>query len=109
MVEDEYAADRTSVAEILRHSPKMVWLLRTSREVQARNEQAIVFCVFRDLQRTLQRCIASTINMEVDIINLGPSFRTEVGASACSAITRLARSAVIRPASGPPTAPSPNR
>ncbi len=69
MVEDEYAADRASVAEILAHSPKMAWLLQALREVQTRNEKAIVFCEFRDLQRTLQRCIASTFDMQVDIIN----------------------------------------
>ena len=81
MVEDDYAADRASVAEILQHSPKMAWLLQTLRDVEARNEKAIVFCEFRDLQRTLQRCIASTFNMKVDIINGDTSAAADHSAS----------------------------
>ncbi|MBI5329752.1 MAG: DEAD/DEAH box helicase [Betaproteobacteria bacterium] len=69
MVEDAYAADRASVNEIVQHSPKMAWLLNVLRDIQIRQEKAIVFCEFRDIQRTLQRCIASTFNMHVDIIN----------------------------------------
>jgi len=81
MVEDDYAADRASVAEILQHSPKMAWLLQTLRDVEARNEKAIVFCEFRDLQLTLQRCIASTFNMKVDIINGDTSAAADHSAS----------------------------
>ena len=81
MIEDVYAADRASVADILMHSPKMTWLLQALREVHARNEKAIVFCEFRDLQRTLQRCIASTFNMQVDIINGDTSSSADHAAS----------------------------
>jgi hypothetical protein len=81
MVEDEYAADRASVTEIVQHSPKMAWLLRALREVQTRNEKAIVFCEFRELQRILQRCIASTFNMNVDIINGDTSAAADHSAS----------------------------
>lgn len=69
MVEDQYAADRASVSEILEHSPKMSWLLTALREIQSRDEKAIVFCEFRDLQRTLQRCIATSFCIQVDIVN----------------------------------------
>lgn len=81
MVEDDYAADRASVAEIQQHSPKMAWLLRALREVQASKEKAIVFCEFRDLQRTLQRCIASTFDLPVDIINGDTSAAADHAAS----------------------------
>ncbi len=81
MVEDQYEADRSSVAEILEHSPKMSWLLQTLKGIQSKNEKVIVFCEFRDLQRTLQRCIASTFGMHVDIINGDTSAAADHAAS----------------------------
>jgi hypothetical protein len=81
MVEDQYEADRASVAEILEHSPKMSWLLQALKGIQSKNEKVIVFCEFRDLQRTLQRCIASTFGMHVDIINGDTSAAADHAAS----------------------------
>ncbi len=69
MVEDQFAADRASVAEIIAVSPKMAWLIDVLGQIRVKGEKVIVFCEFRDLQRTLQRCIASRFDMHVDIIN----------------------------------------
>lgn len=69
MVEDQFAADRVSISEILEHSPKMSWLLLALKNIKAKDEKAIVFCEFRDLQRTLQRCISTSFGMHVDIVN----------------------------------------
>ena len=69
MVEDQYQADRASVSQIIEDSPKMAWLMQGLAEIQQRSEKAIVFCEFRDLQRTLQRCIATYFKFHADIIN----------------------------------------
>lgn len=69
LVEDQYQSDRSSVNQIIEDSPKMAWLLKALQEIRRRDDKAIVFCEFRDLQRTLQRCIAATIGFHADIIN----------------------------------------
>lgn len=63
------AADSTPVAEIERHSPKMAWMIKALTAVRARGEKAIVFCEFRDLQRTLQRVVSERFGVTPDIIN----------------------------------------
>lgn len=68
-VEDQYEADRTAVSQIIEDSPKMAWLMKGLAKIKQRGEKAIVFCEFRDLQRTLQRCIAMTFQLHPDIIN----------------------------------------
>jgi hypothetical protein len=55
LIEDPYQADRSSVEEILQASPKMAWLMQALHQIRQRQEKVIVFCEFRDLQRTLQR------------------------------------------------------
>jgi len=57
------------LAEIELHSPKMAWLMRQLSEIKAKNEKVIVFCEFRDLQRTLQRCIRERFGVVPDVIN----------------------------------------
>jgi hypothetical protein len=57
------------VSEIVRHSPKMAWLLDKLVQIRAAEEKAIVFCEFRDLQRTLQRAIDERLGFLPDIIN----------------------------------------
>lgn len=81
LVEDEYQSDRASVAEILEHSPKMAWLMQALRGIQGKEEKAIVFCEFRSLQRTLQRCIASKFEIHVDVINGDTSAAADHAAS----------------------------
>lgn len=58
-----------SLVEIERHSPKMAWLLAELENIRNKSEKAIVFCEFRDLQRTLQRSISARFDIFPDIIN----------------------------------------
>jgi SNF2 family DNA or RNA helicase len=57
------------ISEIERDSPKMSWLMELLRHVQGREEKAIVFCEFRDLQRTLQRAVGERFGFVPDVIN----------------------------------------
>lgn len=79
------ATDSTPVAEIERHSPKMAWLLRALCAVREKGEKAIVFCEFRDLQRTLQRSVAERFGFVPDVIN------GDTSASSASANSRQKR------------------
>jgi hypothetical protein len=64
------------VSEIVRHSPKMAWLLGKLEHIQAAGDKAIVFCEFRDLQRTLQRAIHERLGFLPDVINGDTSVAT---------------------------------
>jgi len=44
-----------SLDEVKRASPKMSWMLSKLSDIRKLGEKVIVFCEFRDLQRTLQR------------------------------------------------------
>ena len=61
--------DSEPLADIEQHSPKMAWLMEQLRAIEAKGEKAIVFCEFRDLQRTLQRCIGERFGMVPFVIN----------------------------------------
>ena len=61
--------DQTPLSEIVAHSPKMAWLLKQLESVRGKAEKAIVFCEFRDLQRTLQRAIHERFGFTPDVIN----------------------------------------
>lgn len=63
------STDSELISEIERHSPKMAWLLRQLREIEVKGEKVIVFCEFRDLQRTLQRAIGERFGFVPDVIN----------------------------------------
>ena len=63
------STDSESVADIERHSPKMFWLMELLRDIEGREEKVIVFCEFRDLQRTLQRVIGERFGFVPDVIN----------------------------------------
>lgn len=63
------ARDGEPVADIERRSPKMAWLLRQLAEIREKGEKAIVFCEFRDLQRTIQRSVAERFDFIPDIVN----------------------------------------
>ena len=65
----QLATERDSLAEIERDSPKMAWLLCELLKIQTKGEKVIVFCEFRDLQRTLQRAISERFGYSADIIN----------------------------------------
>lgn len=57
------------LADVERNSPKMAWMLRHLQEIKTAGEKAIVFCEFRDLQRTLQRAISDRFGFVPDVIN----------------------------------------
>ncbi len=57
------------IADIERDSPKMAWMLERLSYIEQIGEKAIVFCEFRDLQRTLQRAISSRFGFVPDVIN----------------------------------------
>ena len=50
-------------------APKLDWLLRQLVEVKSRQEKAIVFCEFREIQRLLQHYIEAEFGIRPDIIN----------------------------------------
>ena len=61
--------DAVSVTEIERHSPKMAWLTKALVAIRDRGEKAIVFCEFRDLQRTIQRVVLERFGFMPDVVN----------------------------------------
>jgi SNF2 family DNA or RNA helicase len=63
------STDSEPVADIERHSPKMAWLIRQLRVIENRAEKVIIFCEFRDLQRTLQRVVGERFGFVPDVIN----------------------------------------
>ena len=50
-------------------APKLDWLVAQLSEIQKKDEKAIVFCEFRDIQRLLQHYIATAFGYKPDIIN----------------------------------------
>ncbi len=63
------STDTESIMDIESRSPKMSWLLKQLVEIKGKGEKAIVFCEFRDLQRTLQRAIGERFDFVPDVIN----------------------------------------
>jgi SNF2 family DNA or RNA helicase len=63
------STDSMPLTEIEQHSPKMAWLLKTLHQIREKGEKVIVFCEFRDLQRTLQRAISERFGVTPDVIN----------------------------------------
>lgn len=63
------STDAESIADIERDSPKMAWLLGRLAHIKEVGEKVIVFCEFRDLQRTLQRAISSRFGVMPDVVN----------------------------------------
>jgi len=58
-----------TLAELEQCSPKMRWMLRELVRIRGRAEKVIVFCEFKELQRTIQRAIAERLGFVADIIN----------------------------------------
>ncbi len=63
------STEAESIENVLRDSPKMAWMLGHLAEIKQAGDKAIVFCEFRDLQRTLQRAISSRFDLMPDVIN----------------------------------------
>ncbi|MBF0185965.1 MAG: DEAD/DEAH box helicase [Magnetococcales bacterium] len=58
-----------SIDEMVKHSPKLAWLLKALASIRDKNEKVLVFCEFKDLQRTLQRVVSEQFGLTPDIIN----------------------------------------
>ncbi|HEY4317156.1 MAG TPA: SNF2-related protein [Herbaspirillum sp.] len=87
------STDSESSADIERDSPKMAWMLRHLREIKKAGEggeKVIVFCEFRDLQRTLQRVISDRFGFTPDVIN------GDVSADSANANNRQKRIAMFQ-------------
>ena len=50
-------------------APKLGWLLEVLQEIRRRNEKALIFCEFRDMQRLLRHYLAEEFGYAADIIN----------------------------------------
>jgi hypothetical protein len=50
-------------------APKLSWILSKLAEIQTRNEKALIFCEFKDIQRLLRHYIFESIGYSCDIIN----------------------------------------
>jgi len=55
----------------------MRWMLTQLARIKRRDEKAIVFCEFKELQRTIQRAIAERLGFVAEIINGDTSAGTE--------------------------------
>ena len=65
----QLSSDSEPIADIEKGSPKMAWLLTQLREIEGKAEKVIIFCEFRDLQRTLQRAVGERFGFVPDVIN----------------------------------------
>jgi SNF2 family DNA or RNA helicase len=84
----QMAVEGESLTELESRSPKIAWLMRTLATIKSKGEKAILFCEFRDLQRTLQRAISERFALTPDMINGDTSTKTN---SSSNRQTRLKR------------------
>jgi hypothetical protein len=66
-----------ALVELEQDSPKMAWALKQLVLIKQRAEKVIVFCEFKELQRTLQRAIAERVGFVADIVNGDTSAASE--------------------------------
>ena len=57
------------ISEYRRKAPKLEWLLLTLKIIRDKNEKAIVFCEFKNIQRMLRHYIEEALGVSADIIN----------------------------------------
>ncbi|MGD0188094.1 MAG: SNF2-related protein [Roseiarcus sp.] len=50
-------------------APKLAWLLRTLKDIRAKDEKVIIFCEFREIQRMLRHYVEEVFGFAPDIIN----------------------------------------
>lgn len=62
-------AERSSVTEHLRHSPKLQWLVDQLTLIRQRGEKAIIFTEYREIQRLVQMTIAERLGIDTSIVN----------------------------------------
>lgn len=63
------AAVGETLAAYRAKTPKLDWLIRQLQHIRDKDEKAIVFCEFRDIQRLLQHYIEIGFGLKADIIN----------------------------------------
>lgn len=61
--------EQASVAEHLRASPKLAWMIQKLRVIAERGEKAIVFTDYRPIQRIIQRAVEDHFRFRPHIIN----------------------------------------
>jgi len=66
---DQEGADRFPVAEQLRHSPKLQWLVAQLEKIKKRDEKVIVFTEYREMQRLVQKVISERFEVDASIVN----------------------------------------
>ena len=57
------------VDEYRAKAPKLGWLVENLAEIRRRDEKALIFCEFRDMQRLIRHYVAEVFGHEADIIN----------------------------------------
>jgi hypothetical protein len=62
-------AERSSVREHLRHSPKLQWLVDQLDLIRQHGEKVIVFTEYREIQRLVQKTIAERFGVDTRIVN----------------------------------------
>jgi Holliday junction resolvase len=75
-------------------APKLDWLLKQLKSIEAKGEKVIVFCEFREIQRLLQHYIEEEFGVRPDIIN------GDTSASASHVASRQKRIKAFQEASG---------
>lgn len=64
-----HASTTEALKEYRTKAPKLDWLIDELRQIERREEKAILFCEFRDIQRLLQHYISDAFDYRPDIIN----------------------------------------
>jgi hypothetical protein len=62
-------AESLSMGQQLADSPKLAWAMRHLESIRKRGEKVIVFSEFREVQRLLQRAIATRFDLHAPIVN----------------------------------------
>jgi len=62
-------ADRLPVAEQLRHSSKLQWLVGQLEKIRQRDEKVIIFTEYREMQRLVQKVIAERFEVDASIVS----------------------------------------
>lgn len=58
-----------SLVDYRKKAPKLDWLISQLEKIRQKNEKAIIFCEFKEIQRLLKRHLDDTFKIQTDIIN----------------------------------------
>jgi hypothetical protein len=82
-------AEFLSIEHHLKESPKLAWLIDRLAEIRTRDEKAIVFTEYRELQRLIQRAILARFDFRPQIVNGDTSVDPRLEASRQALIDRF--------------------